>query len=80
MSSFYPGHNGLPGLPSITQLDNCACNRFDVARDAGQVGGHDDSDLETEAEWFDEPSTDAPPAKNPSKKSNVMAVEVWILF
>jgi hypothetical protein len=58
------------------QLDNCASNRFDIARDAGQVGGHDDSDLETEAEWFDEPSNDAPPAKNPSKKSGVMAVEV----
>lgn len=62
------------------QLDNHACNHFDVARDANQVGGYDDSDLETEARWFDKPSNDAPLAKNPSKKLDAIAIEVWTLF
>jgi len=51
----------------MTYLNNRTHNRFDVA------GGHDgnDSDIETEGEWFDKPSNDAP-----SKMSDAMALEV----
>ena len=77
MLSFYPGHDST--LPSATVLDNRAHTRFDVAREAGQIRGYDgnDSDLETVADWFDEPSNDAP--QNPPKMSNAMALEVCSL-
>ena len=56
-------------------LDSCAHNRFDIA---GQLGGLDgnDSDIETEAKWFDEPSNDGPTGKNTSRMSDAMAAEV----
>jgi len=58
---------------SATYLDSRAHNCFDIA---GQLGGLDgnDSDIETEAKWFDEPSNDGP--KNTSRMSDAMAAEV----
>jgi hypothetical protein len=73
-SSFYPGRNA----PSATYVNNHAQARFDFARDDGPVGEvyGNDSDIETEAEWFDEPQVGNVPQKNPSKMSEAMAVEV----
>ena len=73
MSSFHPDRDGLP---SATYRNNHAHSRFGIAKEADRVHGHDgnDSDIETEDGWFDEPSTDA--LKNPSKISDAMAAEV----
>ena len=78
MLSFYPGCNST--LPSTTVLDNRAHTRFDIAREAGQICGYDgnDSDLETVADWFNEPSNDVP--QNPPKMSNTMALKVCSLL
>jgi hypothetical protein len=79
-SSFYPGCN-TPSLPSATYVDNRACLHFDIPKEAGQVGGHNnnDSDIETEAEWFDETLDDAP--KNPSQMSEVCSILLfWQLY
>src|SRR6266581_1181876 len=76
-SSFYPGRGDR--FPPATQPNNGAHNHCDIVREPGQVGGHNgnDSDIETEAEWFelfDEPSYNAP--KNPLKMSHTVAIEV----
>ena len=56
-------------------LDSHAHNHFDIA---GKLGGPDgnDSDIETKAEWFDEPSNDGPTSKNTSRMSDTMAAKV----
>jgi len=74
--SFYPGRNN-PSLPSATYVNNRTHIHFDGAKEAGQVGGHDDndSDIETLDEWFNESLDDA--MKTPAQISEVCSI---ILF
>lgn len=57
-------------------LNARAHSRSGVAKEAGSVLGNDgnDSDIETEDEWFDNPNADTP--KDTSKTSNTAAIEV----
>jgi hypothetical protein len=70
-SSFYPGRN----IPSTTFVNNHPHIHFDFAREDGPISGlyGNDSDIETEAEWFDEPQVGT---VNPSKMSDAMGIEV----
>ena len=68
-------HNIGHDIPSVTYVNNHAHICFDFSRDNGTVSGLDDndSDIETEAEWFDKPQVGN---VNPSKMLDVMAIEV----
>jgi hypothetical protein len=71
-SSFHPDRDGLP---SATHLHARADSRFGIAKEPGKclVQDGNDTDVESEDEWFDDPFTDAPKA---SKTLNAEAIEV----
>jgi hypothetical protein len=60
----------------VTFLNARAHSCFGIAKEAGKGFEQDgnDSDIETEDDWFDDPYTDTP--KNTSKMSNTVAIEV----
>ena len=72
-SSFHPDRDGFQTAMSLNAR---AHSRFGIAKEAGKGFEQDgnDSDIETEDDWFDDPYTDTP--KNTSNLSNAVAIEV----
>jgi hypothetical protein len=65
----------------MTYINSRSCTHIDVARDNDPFVEPDgtNSDVETEAEWFDEPYIEDVTQKKPLKTSEAMTTEVCLI-